>query len=169
MQAYGYDPQTQEYLGPVECQPSPLEPGVALVPAHASMEAPPKAGEHEAAAWTRDGGWELRPDYRKVRFWHKQRPWDEFVIEEIGVYPDPDWTDQDPVHVDLGRHVRWDGERWVYDAVSKAAADQEDANETARKYLKETDWYAIRQMETGKPVPEEITSKRAAARAAVKE
>ena len=35
-----------------------------------------------------------------------------------------------------------------------AAALQESANSEARAYLAATDWYVIRQQETGEPVPE---------------
>lgn len=34
----------------------------------------------------------------------------------------------------------------------------------ARKYLQSTDWYAVRFMETGKEVPEEVKTAREAAR-----
>lgn len=52
----------------------------------------------------------------------------------------------------------------------KAAANQRyQANSEARAYLAETDWYVIRQQETGEPVPDEILTERAAARARVVE
>lgn len=44
---------------------------------------------------------------------------------------------------------------------------QQQANSEARAYLAETDWYVIRQQETGEPVPAEILAERAAARARV--
>lgn len=52
----------------------------------------------------------------------------------------------------------WDGEKWGPVPVS---------NEEHRKYLNETDWYVIRFQETGEPIPEEISIKRAEARAAI--
>lgn len=40
-------------------------------------------------------------------------------------------------------------------------------NIEARAYLASTDWYVIRQQETGQPAPEEVLASRAAARAKV--
>jgi len=48
-----------------------------------------------------------------------------------------------------------------------AITAQAVANQQAKKYLAQTDWYVIRSIETGVPVPEDITAARAAARANV--
>lgn len=45
-----------------------------------------------------------------------------------------------------------------------AQLEQEKANAEALKYLAETDWLMIRELETGKPMPEEIKIKRQEAR-----
>lgn len=44
---------------------------------------------------------------------------------------------------------------------------QEATNRTARDYLRSTDWYVVRFAETGDPVPQEISTKRAEARLSV--
>ena len=49
-----------------------------------------------------------------------------------------------------------------------AAQLRAHANAEARNYLEATDWYVIRSMETGEPVPAEVLAERAAARARVK-
>lgn len=41
---------------------------------------------------------------------------------------------------------------------------QDDHAQIAREYLAETDWMVVRSVETGKPVPEDVLAKRAAAR-----
>ncbi|HCE1715003.1 TPA: hypothetical protein NGR89_004498 [Vibrio parahaemolyticus] len=44
---------------------------------------------------------------------------------------------------------------------------QYDIDNDYRRYLLETDWYVIREQETGEPIPDEIKANRVAARAAV--
>lgn len=46
-------------------------------------------------------------------------------------------------------------------------ATQDQINDEARYYLSSTDWYVIRQQETGEAVPEGILAERADARARV--
>lgn len=45
---------------------------------------------------------------------------------------------------------------------------QFDIDEELRSYLKQTDWYVIRELETGKKVPEGIKQNRELARAEIK-
>ena len=40
-------------------------------------------------------------------------------------------------------------------------------NQTAREYLRKTDWYVVRLTETGEPIPEEISEKRFEARTSI--
>lgn len=49
-------------------------------------------------------------------------------------------------------------------AQDHACIAEEVAQARARAYLASTDWMITRQMETGKPVPEAVLEKRAAAR-----
>lgn len=46
-----------------------------------------------------------------------------------------------------------------------AEIEAQTARLTAKQYLRDTDWYVVRHAETGVEVPEEITQKRAEARA----
>ena len=46
-------------------------------------------------------------------------------------------------------------------------ATQEQTNQTARAYLAETDWYAIRAAEGGTAMPSDVATKRAAERAKI--
>lgn len=46
-----------------------------------------------------------------------------------------------------------------------AALARTEAQKAAREYLAETDWMVTRAAETGKPIPEDVLAKRAAARA----
>jgi len=46
----------------------------------------------------------------------------------------------------------------------KAQEEQEQINREARQYLADTDWYVIRQADTGEPIPDEVKQKRSEAR-----
>lgn len=50
---------------------------------------------------------------------------------------------------------------------TQADYDLEQKKVGALQYLKETDWYIVRNQETGKETPEEITTKRTEARALI--
>ena len=50
-----------------------------------------------------------------------------------------------------------------------AANTQAETNATSLAYLASTDWYASRKADTGEAIPSEITTLRAAARAAITE
>jgi hypothetical protein len=45
LRVYSYNPATGEYAGEDEAQPSPLQPGVFLIPAHATEATPPERKE----------------------------------------------------------------------------------------------------------------------------
>ena len=62
---YNYDPITRIFTGASEADESPLEPGVYLIPAHATTTAPPKPKKGQVARWrVDDGEWELIDDVR---------------------------------------------------------------------------------------------------------
>lgn len=60
MHVYHYHPETGEYLGASEADESPREPGVFLIPAHAT-ETPPPADEPGFIARFVDGAWGYSP------------------------------------------------------------------------------------------------------------
>ena len=63
MDIYNYDPISREFLGVSQADESPLEPGVYLLPAHATDQPAPAAKIGQAAIY-QDGAWRLVPDYR---------------------------------------------------------------------------------------------------------
>ena len=58
-------------------------------------------------------------------------------------------------------------QEWIAEGNTPSPADVVEVdlvaqtNAEARAYLAETDWYAIRESETGEPMPEDIKTKRA--------
>ena len=61
---YNYDPITHIFTGASEADESPLEPGVYLIPAHATTDAVPQTPEGQLARWRADEMWEVIPDVR---------------------------------------------------------------------------------------------------------
>lgn len=49
----------------------------------------------------------------------------------------------------------------------EAEAKREEKNAEALAYLRETDWYIVRQADTGEPVPDEVRKRRQEARDAI--
>lgn len=65
---YNYSAADGSYLGPSTADPSPLEPGVWLYPAHSTTMAPPTAGARQAAVFA-GGAWRLIVDHRGETWW----------------------------------------------------------------------------------------------------
>ena len=65
MKIYNYDANTKEFVSESLAHESPLEPGVFLVPANATKEAPPKVGQWQIPVFT-GNGWTLTGDYRQA-------------------------------------------------------------------------------------------------------
>ena len=60
MNIFHYHSDTGEYLGQGKADKSPLEPGVWLIPAHATAAQPPTASADQRAVFVNDS-WQLRP------------------------------------------------------------------------------------------------------------
>jgi hypothetical protein len=56
---YNYDPVSLRYVGSASADLSPLESGVILVPAHATLIEPPEHGEDDLCTFTPLGTWAL--------------------------------------------------------------------------------------------------------------
>lgn len=69
MNVYHFHPETREFLGVDNADPSPLEPGKFLVPANATTVEPPVLQERQAAVATNEGQWEIVDDFRDTEYW----------------------------------------------------------------------------------------------------
>ncbi|QOK96358.1 phage tail protein [Ralstonia pseudosolanacearum] len=113
---FHYHPTTGEYAGSSPADHSPLEPGVVLVPAHATEQAPPEAGLHEVAVFL-DGGWSIEADWRGVALFSKTDG-STVTIADIGVTPAG--VNATETARPSSAHV-WTAGKWVEDAQLKAA------------------------------------------------
>ncbi len=117
---YHYHPQIGTFLGAAEADESPLEPGVFLLPAHATELPPPTTGAHEAAVFA-DSEWIIRPDWRGTVYYTADGTRHE--ITELGVAPPADAQDSPPAPTEeqlaANARVKRDGLlRSVVDAVN---------------------------------------------------
>lgn len=93
---YDYDPETGEYRGSFDAQPSPLEPGVFLIAAHSTAVRPPLPVKNQAFCWNRSiARWQAVPDFRGTVYWtpdgalHEIKmlgeipPWNALFVEPI--------------------------------------------------------------------------------------
>lgn len=113
---YHFSPSTGEYIGTTTAEESPLEPGVYLIPAHATELQPLDCGEHEVSCFS-DGAWTVRPDWRGVELWSTYNG-DAVAIADIGVAPvDVGATEQPRPSID---HVWQDG-AWALDEAKQTA------------------------------------------------
>jgi len=103
---YNYNPSTGEYIGTGEARESPREPGVFLIPANAVTVVPPTAGINEVAVWNGEE-WEVKSDFRGKIYYDKTTK-EKHEITEIGIIPDVNWTDVEPIDSE----AVWNKDSW---------------------------------------------------------
>ncbi|OQS45635.1 tail fiber assembly protein [Chromobacterium violaceum] len=112
---YAYHPQTGEYQGPTAADPSPLQPGVWLLPAYSTELQPPVAAERQTAVF-RDGGWTLSPDWRAVKLWSVDTA--QPVQARLGDTPDS----LRATLLQPCEFPTWDGKGWSINKTAQSAA-----------------------------------------------
>jgi|GEM_PF-2288631 len=117
MQIYHYSGETGEFLRASEARIDPLETKktgspVYLRPANSTPDAPPTAGEHQAAV-CRDGAWSLVDDYRGQKYWNKDTG-EEVTIQDLGAL-DADFVATEPTSGLF--QPQWDGSQWIETAL----------------------------------------------------
>ena len=93
MDIYNYHPDTNAYLGQSTARPNPLEPDAWLIPAYATTDAPPSAGESQTAVYA-NGSWSLVPDWRGHKYWLADGS--EHTITTLGDEPPAGALDEPP-------------------------------------------------------------------------
>lgn len=108
---YHYHPETGELLGESPADPSPLEPEVWLIPAHATELPPPKPKARQVAVF-RDKRWQFAPDWRSVALWSTEDG-TAVSITDLGVTPADAHATETPRP--SAAH-RWQNGQWQEDA-----------------------------------------------------
>lgn len=121
-----------------------------------TVDAPPRSKSGFAVVRVNDE-WQLLEDHRGTVF--NTENGEAVIYAEFGPLP----ADLTPLPRPSAHH-RWSGSEWVLDQVAFARAEREEAVAQALALLSSTDWYVIRQHETGLPVPETVLASRMDAR-----
>ncbi|PRP72655.1 hypothetical protein BUE93_01085 [Chromobacterium amazonense] len=132
---HAYHPQTGEYLGPTMADPSPLQPGVWLLPAYSTEQQPPVTAERQAAIFS-NGSWSILPDWRAVKLWSTDTA--QPVQARLGDTPDS----LRATLLEPCEFPAWDGKGWAINKSAQAAALAQKTNAELKQRL--ADAYAAR-------------------------
>ncbi|BBH15320.1 tail fiber assembly protein [Chromobacterium haemolyticum] len=126
---YAYHPETGEYLGTTTADLSPLDVEETwLIPANATEQEPPQAGERQVAVY-RDGGWQLAVDFRALKLWSKASALP--VTAQIGDTPDSlQATELEPPAFAV-----WNKKAWKVDTDAERAALTAQAQQELQQRL----------------------------------
>lgn len=89
---HNYDAETGAYLSTAKAGLDPLD-RKPMVPANATLIAPPEAGEKEVPVWV-DDAWTIKPDHRGAEYWLADRS--HHTVTEIGEVPPANALDEEP-------------------------------------------------------------------------
>ena len=124
MNAYKYDSQTGEFLHEVLCQESPREPGKFLIPANATMVAPPEEQAGKARVWNGEE-WGYRDDNRgKTMYSVTDSRHTSTMSNVLGANVPEGWTLTPPP--DSENKYTFSGGQWVEQSVEELRAQLED-------------------------------------------
>jgi hypothetical protein len=108
-------PVTGEFLGQGVADPSPLEPGVWLLPAHGHEVALPDISRDLTAVIAPSGhDWSYVADFRGMTVYSTETR-ESFVWVQLGDLPNT------VTLLAAGEFDKWDGEKWVLDEAAQAA------------------------------------------------
>lgn len=160
MKIYDYDPVTGEILSydGREAREDPREPGRFLISRCSTDIKPPKKKKGFAIIFG-NNKWNEVVDHRGKQFYRKDTG-DIVTVDHFGEnainglthvkppedYPDVVWSEEE--------------QNWVRDPEKETHR----INVEAERFLKQTDWYVVRKIETGKEIPEDILKAREEAR-----
>lgn len=151
---YHFDRDTGEFLGKGLVH---VSEGCGLAPGQA-LDAPPRAKKGHVI---------IRDADKWVQVTEHQGP---VYSTETGEEVARSWRGELPEHLTNeprpSIHHHWKAGVWELDQLAAATYEREQASAAARAYLAQTDWYVIRQQETGKSIPVDVLERRQSARAA---
>jgi hypothetical protein len=108
MKIYHYHPDYKIYLGSSDADPSPLEPGVFLIPAYSTDIEPPTCESNQIQIFN-ETSWDIIEDQRGTYYSTQTQQ----VIENYNpLSPPENSTKEQPPEVARGYKLTWDNE-WL--------------------------------------------------------
>jgi hypothetical protein len=105
MKIYHYHPEHKHYLGSSDADPSPLEPGVYLIPAHATDTEPPEPQEGKVPLFN-GTSWSIVDDHRGVYYSIETQ---EEIQHQNPLTSPENATKQQPLKIPEGFYLEWNG------------------------------------------------------------
>ena len=133
MDIYNFNKETKEFISKTVATESPLEKGVFLIPANATIIKPLDTKENFAVCFNEDKQeWEYIEDNRNKTVYNKETK-EESKIDYLGKIKD-DVTTLKP-----GRFDIWEVDKWVEDIEAKNKYELQIKINEAKQYLSKTD------------------------------
>jgi hypothetical protein len=105
MKIYHYHPEYKIYLGSSDADESPLEPGVFLIPAHATELEPPEYSEGKVPVFN-ESSWTIIDDCRGTYYSIETQ---EEIQHQNPLNPPENATKQQPLKIPEGFYLEWNG------------------------------------------------------------
>lgn len=129
-----YHPETKVYTTTTDAFPNPADPTKDMVPAHATMIAPPTGlPKYHSAVFLNDH-WEEKEDYTGIPLFNTT---DGKVVENTLNVGDPlpsYLTPEDPGTLDF---PKWDGTKWITDDIAQQEAQFAIETQIATEHMEE--------------------------------
>jgi len=113
MKIYHYHPEHKHYLGSSDADPSPLEPGVFLIPAHATEIEPPECSSCEIPVF-RETSWEVIENCCGTYYSTVTK---EQIQHQNPLTPPENATKEQPPEIPEGFYLEWN-EQWEIKEIS---------------------------------------------------
>jgi hypothetical protein len=113
MKIYNYHPEYKTYLGSSDADPSPLEPGVFLIPAHATELEPPQCSSCEIQVFN-ETSWDIIENCCGTYY---SIPSGQSIEHNNPLTPPENTTKEQPPEVPEGFYLEWN-EQWEIKEIS---------------------------------------------------
>jgi len=128
------------YISETECQESPLEKGVYLIPSEAIEIQPPEFKENEIPYWN-GSSWEIKPNYSNKKYYSKIDKSEKTF--EIGEEFNSNYTEIQPLENEVFQKWEDVSNSWIIDEEAKSNEKEVIRKSIIQKLLLESDYIEL--------------------------